>query len=214
VLLTDCFLRSALYVTILKFLFGNEWVLLRTAVCAVFFKLCSLYLYLKWMGAPYVLLLSQCSWGYVPYACISNEWVLLTYCFLRSGPYVMFLIFVFQISGCSWRTAFCAVHLTLCFLGFYFKWVGALYALLFCAVLFTLCSLCFFKWEGAPYVLLSALWSLRYVPYIRIANKWVLLTDCFLRSAPYIMFLMFLFQMNGCSLSMFLVLVFEMSRCF
>ena len=142
---------------------------LRTAACALLLTLCSLCLSFEWVGALYALLFAQCFLSYVPYVCISNEWVLLTYCFLRIGPYAMFL-------ACSLRTAFCVVF-------------------------FNLCSLCYyFKWMGAPYVLRIAQWFLRYVSYVLISSEWVLFTDSFLRSAPYAMFLVLVFQKSGCSL--------------
>ena len=97
---------------------------------------CRLYLYVKCVVATYALLLAQCSLRYAPYACmsnawvlqcslryvlyayISNQWVLLTHCFWRSAPYAMLHMLVCQMSGCYLRTAFGAVHLTLCSLCF------------------------------------------------------------------------------------------------
>jgi len=101
------------------------------------------------VGATYALLLAQCSLRYVPYATMSNEWALLnlyfkclgaTYalllaqcslsyapmlvCAMRgcfSAPYAMFLMLIFQMSGCYLRTAFGAVLLTLCSLCLYVK---------------------------------------------------------------------------------------------
>ena len=44
------------------------------------------------MGATSALLLVQCSLNNVPDVTMSNEWVLLTHCFLPSAPYAMFII--------------------------------------------------------------------------------------------------------------------------
>ena len=115
------------------------------------------------MGASYGLLFAQCSLRYVPYARISNEWVLLTDWCLRGALHAMCLMLVFQMSGCFSRTGVCAVLLTLCVLCSYFKGVGASYELLF------------------------AQCSLRYVANACITNEWVVRTDwCSLRYVPYV----------------------------
>ena len=64
--------------------------------------------------------ISSCGVFLIPYACISNEWVLLTHCFWRIVPYVMVLVLAFQMSGCSlwitfWRSAAYAMFLMLVF---------------------------------------------------------------------------------------------------
>jgi hypothetical protein len=163
--------------------------------------------------------IAHLSLRYVPYASISNEWVLLTYCFVRSGSYGMFLMLVFEMSGCSLRTAYCVVvfemsgyslriaycavvRLTLCFVKFLFQMKGSSWRTAFSTVLLTLCSLCVsLKCVGAPFAQLRAQCSLRYVPYASFSsNEWVLLTYCFVRSGSYAMFLILVYEMSGCSL--------------
>ena len=107
----------------------------------------------------------------VPYACISNKWVLFTHCFWRSVAYAMFLMFVFEMSGCFVRTAFCEVFLVpyACILN---EWVFLMH--------------CF--WHSAPYAMFLVLVLQMSGCCLRTAfcaviqayflHYWVLRTDC------------------------------------